>query len=74
MKLEHFRSDWNGQRSDKPYHAKPSADTITKAQSEGKAYQGNCVVFASDSLVEVRMRIVDGIALNSYRDFYSIKN
>lgn len=72
MKLEHFYSAWNDTRSDKPYHKTPSEAVISQAKENGKAYEGNCVVFASDNLVEVRMRLIDGIAMNSYKDFYRI--
>lgn len=72
MKLEHFRSDCNGQRNDKPYHKKPSDQTIREAQTLGKVVVGDVQVFASENLIEVRAFIGNGISGNSYRDFYRI--
>lgn len=72
MKLEHFRSDWNGLRSEKPYNYTPTEETILEAKRIGKVIVGNCRVFAKDNLVEVSAFVGNGISGNVYRDFYRI--
>lgn len=72
MKLEHFRSDWNGLRSEKPYHKEPSKQTVQQAQTLGRVVVGDCQIFANDKIVEVRAWIGNGISGNTYRDFYRI--
>ena len=73
MKLERFRSDWNGQESNVAYHKIPSTKLVKEAIKDGKAYFGNCMVFASENIVEVKTRISNGIPSgNIYRDLYRI--
>lgn len=74
MKLERFRSDWNGQASDKAYHDEPKPKLVKQALLSGKAESfGNCIVLAKDSVCEVRTRLANGIGSgNVYRDLYYI--
>jgi hypothetical protein len=73
MKFEHFRSDLNGCKSEKPYHKAPTEDEVNKIWHNEKVLRDDgCRVFADDNMVEIRMGISNGIAGNIYRDFYRI--
>lgn len=72
MKLERFRSDWNGQRSEKAYNQEPSAQTVQQALTLGRVVVGDAQIFAEGNLVEVRVFVGNGISGNMYRDLYRI--
>ena len=73
MKLEHFYSDWNGQKASKPYNQEPSKQTLQQAKTLGKVCVGEAIVFVTDNLCEVRTRIQGDFGGNVYRDMYRIK-
>ena len=73
MKLTRFRSDWNGVRSEKANHDEPSIDQVNEALKAGKVVDGDKLIFACETVVEVRTRIGNGCGGNTYRDLYSIK-
>jgi len=72
MKITRFRSEWNGTRSDKAYHPKPSIEQVNEALKIGKVIINERIIFASGTCVEVRARIGNNLTHNTYRDLYSI--
>lgn len=76
MKLERFRSDWNGQKSDEAYFDIPKPKLVKQALLSGAAESfGSQIVLAKDGIVEVRTRIQNGLNTgNVYRDLYRIKD
>jgi len=74
MRLEHFRSDVNGIKS-KRNHDIPTEQEVNRIWHNEKVVRNDGVkVFASDTMVEVRLRIGNGVGGNLYRDFYKIIN
>lgn len=75
MKLQHFRSDWNGLRSEKPYHTEPTLAEVKAIHNNNNVTRADGVkVFADNKMVEVRMFVGNGLSGNVYRDFYRIIN
>lgn len=72
MKIKRFRSDWNGCKSDKAYHPTPTIEQIKEALKNKKVIVDNRIIFAEGTVCEVRVRIGNDFAVNTYRDLYSI--
>lgn len=71
MKIELFYSDWNGQQSKKPYHARPTQADIKEALANRSITKDGKTIIAIDDIIEVRQR-VNGMIHNTYRDMYRI--
>lgn len=79
MKLQHFYSDWNGSRSKKPFHKKPTAAELKAAKPTEKSNgakvfkrENNINIIVGETVIEVKTRIDHGYSGNLYRDMYRI--
>jgi hypothetical protein len=77
MKLKHYYSDWNGQRSEDPYLKTPKPYEIDHALALGKyRREENEIIFADkeNKIVEVKKFVGNDITGNLYRDMYQLIN
>ena len=74
MKLEHYYSDFNGQRLSKnAYHETPSDQTVQQARTLGRVQVGNAdVICQEDKYIVVIVAPSNGLTRNVYRDMYRI--
>jgi hypothetical protein len=73
MKLEHYYSDWNGQRSKKPYNQTPTIEQIDQAiRNNCRLPIENGNIFVGETIVEVKVVTGGAYSTNLYRDMYRI--